>query len=61
LLDDVKSNAVSAALRDPRFAPLNAEELGITRIEISLLSTSVVMDVSDEADAVAQLRPAWMA
>ena len=57
LLDDVKSNAVAAALRDPRFAPLNAEELDITRIEISLLSASVVMDIRDEADALAQLRP----
>jgi len=48
---------VAAALRDPRFAPLNAEELDITRIEISLLSASVVMDIRDEADALAQLRP----
>ncbi|MGA7748956.1 MAG: AmmeMemoRadiSam system protein A, partial [Gallionella sp.] len=57
LLDDVKHNAVSAALRDPRFTPLSIEELDITTVEISLLSTAQAMEVSDEADALAQLRP----
>ena len=57
LLEDVKHNAVSAALRDPRFTPLSSEELDVTEIEISLLSTTLAMDVRDEADALAQLRP----
>jgi len=57
LLADVKSNAVSAALRDPRFTPLTVEELDITTVEISLLSESQEMQVHDEADALAQLRP----
>jgi len=57
LLADVKSNAVSAALRDPRFTPLRVEELDITEIEISLLSATQAMVVRDEADALAQLRP----
>ena len=57
LLADVKSNAVSAALHDPRFTPLSVEELDISTVEISLLSTTVAMDVRDEADALAQLRP----
>ena len=57
LLDDVKSNAVSAALRDPRFAPLSAEEFDITTVEVSLLSATQPMVVRDEADALAQLRP----
>ena len=57
LIADVKSNAVSAALRDPRFTPLSAEELDITTVEISLLSTTQAMDVRDEADALAQLSP----
>ncbi|MBI5889073.1 MAG: AmmeMemoRadiSam system protein A [Nitrosomonadales bacterium] len=56
LLDDVKSNAVSAAFRDPRFAPLSAEELGMTAVEISLLSPTQAMEVRHEADALAQLR-----
>jgi len=57
LLADVKSNAVSAALHDPRFTPLTAEELDITIVEISLLSGSQEMPVRDEADALAQMRP----
>lgn len=57
LLVDVKSNAVSAAMRDPRFTPLSIEELDITAVEISLLSTATAMEVRDEADALAQMRP----
>ena len=57
LLADVKGNAVSAALRDPRFTPLSFEELDITTVEISLLSSPQAMEVRDEADALAQLRP----
>lgn len=56
LLDDVKSNAVSAAMRDPRFTPLRAEELDMTAIEISLLSPIQAMDIRNEADALSQLR-----
>src|SRR5450759_1449821 len=57
LLADVKGDAVSAAMRDPRFTPLSVEELDITTVEISLLSSTQAMEVSDEADALAQLRP----
>lgn len=57
LLADVKSNAVSAALHDPRFAPLTVEELNLITVEISLLSPSQEMQVRDEADALAQMRP----
>jgi len=57
LLADVKSNAVHAALRDPRFNPLTIAELDITTVEVSLLSSSQEMTVRDEADALAQLRP----
>lgn len=57
LLADVKGNAVSAAMHDPRFMPLDAEELDITTVEISLLSPTTAMDVLDEAGVLAQLRP----
>jgi len=57
LIVDVKQNAVSAALRDPRFTPLRVDELDITEIEISLLSPTEEMRVRDEADALAQMRP----
>ncbi len=57
LLDDVKHNAVNAALHDPRFAPLRAAELDITVVEISLLSPVQAMHFQNEADALAQLCP----
>jgi AmmeMemoRadiSam system protein A len=57
LLNDVKSNAVSAALYDPRFMPLTAAELKNTKIEISLLTPPEPMQFKDEADALAQLCP----
>ncbi|MGA7594089.1 MAG: AmmeMemoRadiSam system protein A [Gallionella sp.] len=57
LLADLKSNAVSAALRDPRFTPLTAEELDVTTVEVSLLSVPQEMQVRSEADALAQMRP----
>lgn len=57
LYEDVQANAVAAALRDPRFAPLDTEEFGRIRIEVSLLSDSVALAFTDEADALRQLRP----
>ena len=57
LLQDVKSNAVAAAFRDPRFPPLSASELDRTRIEVSLLSKQEPLAFDDEAHALAQLRP----
>lgn len=57
LEDDVAQNAVAAALRDPRFAPVRAEELDALRIEVSLLTTPAPMQFASEEDALAQLRP----
>src|SRR4051794_17690977 len=57
LLQDVKSNAVAAAFRDPRFPPLSTSELDRTRIEVSLLSKQEPLVFDDEAQALAQLRP----
>ena len=54
---DVRANAVAAAFRDPRFAPLTVEELPRTRVEVSLLTAPVPMRFTDEADALRQLRP----
>jgi len=54
---DVKANAVAAALRDPRFKPLAAEEFAAIRVEVSVLSPVQPMSYRDEADALAQLRP----
>ena len=57
LLDDVKANALAAALRDSRFAPLSAAELTHTRIELSLLSPLQALHFDSEAHALAQLQP----
>ncbi len=57
LEQDVRANAVAAAFRDPRFAPLTAEELPRTRVEVSLLTAPQPMAFADEADALRQLRP----
>lgn len=54
---DVRENALAAAFRDPRFSPLTAAELPLTRVEVSLLTPAVALSFSDEADALAQLRP----
>ena len=54
---DVRSNARAAAFRDPRFAPLAADELARTRVEVSLLTPAVPITFSDEDDAIRQLRP----
>jgi uncharacterized protein len=57
LLDDVKANALGAAFRDPRFSPLALHELGLTRLEISLLSELEAISFESEPHATSQLRP----
>lgn len=57
LLADVRANAVAAALRDPRFPPLTAEEYPDIRIEVSVLTPPEPLVVRDEADLLAQLVP----
>lgn len=57
LAQDVAENAIGAAFRDPRFAPLAEAELRDTRIEVSLLSAAEAMTFDDERDALDQLRP----
>lgn len=57
LLADVQANAVAAALQDPRFAPLGLAELPHTEIEVSVLLPMQPLAFTDEADALARLRP----
>jgi len=54
---DVAENARGAAFRDPRFAPLTAEEWSRCRVEVSLLSAPKPLRFADEDDLLAQLRP----
>jgi len=54
--EDVKANAVAAAFRDPRFAPVDANELAAIALEISVLSALEAIRFADEPDALKQLR-----
>ena len=54
---DVRENATAAAFRDPRFAPLDRDEFERISIEVSLLSATEPLDVQDEEDFLAQVRP----
>lgn len=54
---DVTENALAAAFRDPRFAPLRRDEWPSTRVEVSLLSRPEPLVVASEAAACAALRP----
>jgi len=55
--DDVRHNAVAAALEDPRFYPLSTSEFPRTDIEVSVLSAPRAMSFTSQADALGQLRP----
>ena len=55
--DDVAHNAHAAANRDPRFAPVGADERARLQVEVSVLSPRVRLDAPSEAQAVATLRP----
>ena len=57
LLDDVRANALAAAFKDPRFKPLTAAEYENIEVEISLLSALSALSFTDEASALAQLKP----
>ncbi len=57
LIENVRNNAVAAALRDPRFSPLRADELDSVHVAVSLLSGQQPVSFTSEADVLAQLRP----
>ena len=57
LRDDTCANAVGAALRDPRFAPLTREEFARVHLEVSRLSAPVPFVAHTEAQAWAAVRP----
>ena len=54
---DVQKNAVGAAFRDRRFAPLARGEFELIAIEVSLLTRSETLRAADEDELLLQLRP----
>lgn len=57
LREDVSTNAVAAAFRDPRFQPLSVAELDTTSIEVTVLSTLETLDSQNESAVLRLLRP----
>ena len=57
LLDDLVSNAKSAAFSDPRFQPLDNTELESLEVEVSVLSQPQPIEYKDIGDLVAQIVP----
>lgn len=57
LIDDLTSNAVSAAFHDPRFSPLRQEEFLETAIEVSLLTPPVSINYQNRNDLAKIIRP----
>lgn len=53
--EDVAQNALAAALRDPRFPQMSADEWPQCRVEVSLLSTPKPLRFADEADLLSQI------
>lgn len=57
LLEDVTSNAYSAAMNDPRFPSVRAEELDLLELSISVLTEPQEIIVTSEADLMKRIEP----
>ena len=57
LAEDIAENAFSAAFKDPRFPPLQIDELDNLDIHLSILTPAEPMSFSSEQDLIAQLQP----
>lgn len=57
LAHDVQRNAVSSALRDPRFPPVGPEELDGLQIELSILTPPQRLDFDGPVDLLVKIRP----
>ncbi len=57
LAEDVQEHAIAAALNDPRFPPVKADELTEIEIEISRLTSPFPLDYENAEDLLSKLRP----
>ena len=57
LLEDLRANAENAALRDPRFPPLDRNEWDATTISVTLMTPLERLHIRDEDDLLSQLQP----
>jgi len=57
LVDNIQYNAYSAAFEDPRFSPLNSDELPLLDIDISILNEKETLSCQSEEELLQQLQP----
>lgn len=57
LAEDVRVHAMAAALRDPRFSPVEENELSGIQLEISRLTRPEPLEYKDAEDLLSKLRP----
>jgi AmmeMemoRadiSam system protein A len=57
LAQDVREHALAAALKDPRFPPLQEDELSGIKIEISRLTRPTPLEYKDAEDLLSKLCP----
>jgi len=57
LAEDVCEHAVAAALRDPRFPPVEEAELNGIQIEVSRLTRPIPLEYKDANDLLSKLSP----
>ena len=57
LAQDVREHAVAAALEDPRFPPVDKNELSRIKLEVSCLTTPSPLEYSSSEDLLRLLRP----
>jgi len=57
LLDDIIHNAKSAGFSDPRFAPLDNDELSHLNLEVSVLSEPKILEYKDYDDLLQKIQP----
>ncbi len=57
LINDIAEHAFAAAFRDPRFPPLEENELNELSMEISVLSKPEKINFENEEDLLNQIRP----
>ncbi len=57
ILDDAAENAIAAGLHDPRSTPVRLEDVPTLDLELSILSPQEPIAFTDEASALAAIRP----
>jgi AmmeMemoRadiSam system protein A len=57
LAEDVREHAVAAALEDPRFPPVQVNELNGIKIEVSRLTRPIALEYKDADDLLSKLHP----